>query len=41
MKYVTALGSLLLFTAACGPDSELVASGKAHTCNLKKATPAL
>ena len=27
--------------AACGPDAELVASGKAHSCRLQQATKKL
>lgn len=44
MKHAFVLGSLLVLatmTTACGPDAELVASGKIHTCNLKKAVDAL
>lgn len=34
----TGLVLALLSLAACGPDAELVASGKAHSCRLQKAT---
>ena len=37
----TALTIALLSLAACGPDSELVASGKAHSCRLQLSTKQL
>ena len=37
----TAFVIALLSLAACGPDADLVASGKAHSCRLQQATRAL
>ena len=37
----TGLMIALLSLAACGPDAELVASGKAHSCRLQEATKQL
>ena len=35
------LATLLLSLVGCGPDADLVASGKAHSCRLQNATRAL
>jgi hypothetical protein len=33
--------SIVSLLAACGPDAELVKSGKIHTCNMQKANEGL
>ncbi len=38
---LTLLSLTLLSLAACGPDADLIASGKAHSCRLQKATAGL
>ena len=41
MTPVARILPFVVLLGACGPDSELVASGKAHACNLKKAAAEL